>query len=274
MRALITGADGQLGRALQDALADDDVVALRRADCDVTHEPSVVAAVLDHAPDVVLHAAALTDPEACAADPDAAWQVNALGAWWVARACALAGARLVHVSTAEVFDGWAGRPLTEFDPPRPLTTLGRTKEAGEQLVRQSLADHCIVRTSWLQGDREQGPVGAVLRQAREHGTVEADDDVSGALTLAADLAPALRQVAVAGRAGTYHRSGAGHATGVELAHAVLAHAGLTATVTPRPRAELAEPAPPFAVLDDHLPRLLGLPPLPHWRDAVRRTLEA
>jgi len=272
MRALITGANGQLGRALTQALAADAATPLTRDDCDITHEPSVMAAVLDHAPEVVVHTAALTDVEACEADPHRAWQVNALGAWWVARACAIAGARMIHVSCQDVFDGRLGRPLTEFDAPAPASVHGRAKEAGEQLVRTALADHCIVRTAWLQGAADEGPVGAVLRQARQQGVVEADDATSANLTLAADLAPALRHVAAAGRPGTYHLTAAGHCTGYELAQAVLAHAGLDVPVRPLARSETAPPRPAFAVLDNHLPRLLGWEPLPDWLDGGRRLL--
>ncbi|MGH8903391.1 MAG: SDR family oxidoreductase, partial [Egibacteraceae bacterium] len=151
MRVLVTGAGGQLGHDLMTAFAHDEVVGLTHADLDVTSEPAVVAAVRDRAPDLVVHAAAFTRVDACEAEPETAWRVNALGSWWVARACALAEAAMVYVSTDYVFDGTADRPYTEFDPVGPRSVYGRSKEAGEQLVREALAAHYVVRTSWLQG---------------------------------------------------------------------------------------------------------------------------
>ena len=166
MRVLVTGAGGQLGRDLLDAFPGAQVVGLAHADLDVTHEPAVVAALRDHAPDLVIHAAAFTKVDACETEPDTAWRVNAWGSWVVARACAATGAEMVYVSSDYVFDGRLGRPYTEFDPTSPLSVYGRSKEAGEQLVREALPAHYIVRTSWVQGAHGGNFVKTMLRLCR------------------------------------------------------------------------------------------------------------
>ena len=272
MKVLITGAGGQLGHDLVGAFACDEVVALAHADLDVTSEPAVVAAVRDHAPDLVVHAAAYTRVDACESEPETAWRVNALGSWWVARACALAEAAMVYVSSDYVFDGRSSRPYTEFDPVSPLSVYGRSKEAGEQLVRQTLAAHYIVRTSWLQGTQGSNFVKTMLRLGSEHGAVSVVDDQTGSPTFTFDLAPALRRLAVTGRYGTYHLTNAGHCTWFALARAAFEEAGLDVAYTPTDTVTFGLPAPrpAYSVLDNLKARLVGLDPLPEWRSSLKR----
>ncbi|MDP8970500.1 MAG: dTDP-4-dehydrorhamnose reductase [Actinomycetota bacterium] len=274
MRVLVTGAGGQLGRDLLAAFADTDCVGLGNGDLDVTDEPAVVAAVRDHAPDLVLHAAAYTKVDACESDPDTAWRVNAAGAWWVARACALGAAAMVYLSTDYVFDGLAGRPYTEFDAPNPQSVYGRSKEAGEQLVRQALPRHYVVRTSWLHGPHGGNFVKTMLHLARERGQVSVVDDQVGSPTFTFDLAPAIRRLAVSGRYGTYHLTNQGHCTWFELARATFERAGVAVELVPTDTASFGAPAPrpAFSVLDNRMARMLGLEPLPAWESSLTRLL--
>jgi dTDP-4-dehydrorhamnose reductase len=272
MRVLITGAGGQLGCDLVEAFAQDHAAGLAHADLDVSDEASVVAAVRDHGPDLVVHAAAYTRVDACEQDVDHAWTVNALGAWWVARACALAEASMVYLSTDYVFDGTAGRAYTEFDAPNPRSVYGRTKEAGEQLVRRALDAHYIVRTSWVHGVGGSNFAKTILRLARERGSVTVVDDQSGSPTFTFDLAPAIRQLAVTGRHGTYHLTNTGHCTWFEFARAIFTEAGLDVDVSPIDTATFGAPAPrpAFSVLDNTMARLTGLDPLPDWQASLKR----
>jgi dTDP-4-dehydrorhamnose reductase len=274
MRVLVTGAGGQLGHDLLEAFACDEVVGLAHCDLDVTSEPAVVAAVRDHAPDLVVHAAAFTKVDACETAPEVAWRVNTLGSWWVARACALAEAVMVYVSSDYVFDGRLGRPYTEFDAVSPLSAYGRSKEAGERLVRQTLAAHYIVRTSWIQGTHGANFTKTMLRLGRERGAVSVVDDQTGSPTFAFDLAPAIRRLAVTGRYGTYHLTNAGHCTWLALARAVFEEAGMDVVCTPTDTTAFGAPAPrpPFSVLDNLTARLVGLDPLPPWRASLKRLI--
>lgn len=274
MRVLVTGAEGQLGRDLLTVFADHEVRGADRKDFDVSDEPSVVAAVCDFAPDLVVHAAAFTAVDACETELDTAWSVNAVGAWWVARACALAGAAMVYVSTDYVFDGSAGRAYTEFDRTNPQSAYGRTKEAGEQLVRRTLLRHYIVRTSWVHGAHGANFARTMLRLARERGAVAVVDDQTGSPTFTFDLAPAIRHLATSGRHGTYHVTNSGHCTWFEFARAVFEEAGVEVDLTPTDTATFGAPAPrpAFGVLDNRFGRLAGLPPLPEWRLSLRRLL--
>jgi dTDP-4-dehydrorhamnose reductase len=277
MKVLLTGAGGQLGLDLRDAFADHEVVGLTRAELDVADEPAVAAAVGDHAPDLVLNAAAWTDVDGCEADPERAHRVNALGPWWLARACLRTGATLVTVSTDYVFSGPPERGpdgrlrgWTEFDPLRPLNAYGRSKAAGEQLVRQTLPAHHIVRTAWLCGARGDNFVRTMLRLGRERDELQVVDDEVGSPTFCRDLARAVRALAVSGRHGTVHLVNEGRCSRHELASRALELAGIDVPVRPVGSDTFRRPAPrpTFSVLDTTHARLSGLAALPSWDEGL------
>lgn len=277
MGVLITGAGGQLGHDLLAAFDGHEPVGLTHEQLDVGDEAAVVAAARDLEPDLVVHAAAYTDVDGCEQDPDRAHRVNALGAWWVARACRLVGAPMVMVSTDYVFDGTAPRGpdgrrrgLTEFDPVAPLNTYGRSKAAGERLVRETLREHYIVRTAWLCGAAGSNFVTAMLDIGRERGRASVVDDQLGCPTFTADLAASIRELAVSGRYGTYHRTNAGRCSWHDLAAAVFELAGLEVELSAQSSDDLerAAPRPGWSVLSDRHSRLSGLSPLPHWREGL------
>lgn len=273
MRVLVTGADGQLGRALVPVLADDTVVAAGR-EVDVGDEPAVAALVAGAEPEVVIHAAAMTDVDACERDPDAAHRTNALGAWWVARACRRVGATMVMISTDHVFAGDLGRPLTEFDPVAPVNAYGRAKAAGEALVRETLPEHHIVRTAWLAGPSTSNFVTTMLRLGRSGDPVSVVDDQLGSPTFVDDLAAAIREVAASGRFGTVHRSNAGGCSRFELAAAVFELVGIEVDLRRIGSDQLDRPArrPADARLSNRHAELSGLTPMRPWRDALAALL--
>lgn len=279
MTVLVTGAGGQLGRELVTAFGDHDVVGLARDQLDVADEAAVFDAVASIRPDLVVNAAAWTDVDACEAEPARAHAVNALGPWWLARACLAAGATLVAVSTDYVFGGAPplgghGHGYTEFDPVAPVNAYGRAKAAGEELVRRTLPAHHIVRTSWVGGRGERSFVRAVLDRARAGEEIRAVDDQVGCPTNVSDLAAAIRELAVAGRYGTWHRTNDGHATRYELAVATLRAVGLDVPLRPVSAGQLGQraPRPSWSVLDATHATASGLQPLPHWRDGLHRLL--
>jgi dTDP-4-dehydrorhamnose reductase len=277
MRVVITGAGGQLGTDLLTAFADTDVVGLGHDDLDIADEAAVTAALVAHRPDLVVNAAAMTDVDGCESDSDLAHRVNALGPWWLARACDRGGATLVHVSTDYVFSGGppvtaAGDPRgwTEFDPAQPGNEYGRSKSAGETLVRQTLQRHHIVRSSWLAGASGGNFVRTMLRLGQEGGPVRVVTDQVGSWTSTQDLAVAIRELAVSGRYGTVHRANAGQASWFEVAKATFEAAGLDVDCLPITTADMPRPAPrpAWSVLDQRHAGQIGLTPLPDWRQSL------
>jgi dTDP-4-dehydrorhamnose reductase len=278
MRVLITGAAGQLGSDLVRTCegAGDEVVACDRARLDLTDRDSVYQAITASHPDVVVHAGAWTQVDACEGDQERAFHTNALGSEWVADAARRVGAHVVAISTDYVFDGTKGQPYQEWDPPNPGSVYGRSKWAGEQAVAVHAPGSAIVRTSWLCGAHGPNVVRTVL------GLLDAPDlafvdDQRGCPTFTADLAPMVRRIAVERRTGIHHVTNQGDTTWYGFVRDILEGVGQDpARVRPISTAELvparAAPRPASSVLDNAVLRLSGLTPLPHYREALARLL--
>jgi dTDP-4-dehydrorhamnose reductase len=261
-RILITGAGGQLGVALAEVFAGDDVTALTHADWDVTLPPPPGLS----SPDLVLHAAAWTDVDGAEADPQGAAAANVGG---VSHAAEL-GAPLVVFSTDYVFDGRKGSPYVESDGPAPLSVYGSTKLHGEAAA----GEHAwIVRSSWLFGPTGHNFVRTMLRLGAERDEVAVVDDQRGCPTYVGHLAEAVKRLADGGAPyGVWHLAAGGDCTWADLAEAVFEDAGLDCTVRRIASRELGRPAqrPAYSVLRSQRP---DAPTLPHWRDGVRDCLE-
>jgi dTDP-4-dehydrorhamnose reductase len=262
-RVLITGAGGQLGRALQRAFAADAVVASSRADWDVTQPASYE--LLQGEFDLVLHTAAWTDVDGAEADPQGAAAVNVAG---TANVAAL-GVPLVTFSTDYVFDGRKGSPYLESDGANPLSAYGRTKLHGEAAAG---ANAWVVRTSWLFGPTGHNFVHTMLRLGAEREEVEVVDDQRGCPTFVGHLADAVHELVGGGHGyGVWHLTADGECSWADFAEAIFEEAGLDCRVRRITTAELARPAPrpAYSVLRSERP---GAPRLPHWREGLRACL--
>ena len=272
MRIFLTGADGQLGRELQLAFADHDVVATDVGQVDITDRASLLAAVADARPDVVVHPAAWTAVDACEGDPERAFGVNAVGTRNVAEAAERQDVPVVYVSTDYVFDGTKPTPYDESDEPNPQSVYGRSKLAGERELRPGST---IVRTSWVCGFHGPNMVKTILRLAGEQPTLSFVDDQRGHPTFAADLAAVIRTLVVERRSGLFHVTNQGAVSWYEFARAVLESAGFDPDrVRPVATADLQPPRPAprpaNSVLDNAALRQAGVPLAPHYRESLDR----
>jgi dTDP-4-dehydrorhamnose reductase len=250
-RILITGAGGQLGRALAEEFAGEEVVALAREEWDVSLPPP---AGLE--PELVLHTAAWTDVDGAEADPQEAAAVNVGG---TLHAAAL-GAPLVLYSTDYVFDGAKRTPYVESDGPNPLAAYGRTKLHAEAAAGEQA---WVVRTSWLFGPTGHNFVRTMLRLAAERDEVAVVDDQRGSPTYVGHLAAATRELLYLPR-GLWHVAAGGDCTWADFAEAIFEDAGLDCRVRRISSAELGRtaPRPAYSVLRSEKERA---PTLPHWR---------
>ena len=253
---MITGAGGQLGRALQEEFAGDDVLALTRAEWDVTMPPPSLEA------DLVLHAAAWTDVDGAEDDPQAAAAVNVGGA----RHASELGAPLVYYSTDYVFDGRKGSPYVESDPPNPLSAYGRTKLHGEGAAGEQA---WIVRSSGLFGPTGTNFVRTMLRLGSERDEVAVVDDQRTSPTYVGHLARATREL-LDRPFGIWHVAAAGDCSWAEFAEAIFAEAGVACRVRGIATEELGRPAPrpAYSVLRSDK----GAPTPAHWREGLRECL--
>jgi len=262
-RVLISGAGGQLGHALQEAFADDDVLALTHADWDVGHPPD--PALREEGIDLVLHAAAWTDVDGAEADPQGAAAVNVAG---VAHAAALK-APLVTFSTDYVFDGRKRSPYVESDGPSPASAYGRTKLHGEAAAGR---DAWVLRTSWLFGPTGHNFLRTMLRLGEEQDEIGVVDDQRGCPTYVGHLAAAVRSLVDEDiPKGLWHVAASGDCTWADFAEAIFEDAGVSCRVRRITTAEFPRPAqrPTYSVLRSERP---GAPVLPHWRDGLRACL--
>jgi dTDP-4-dehydrorhamnose reductase len=256
-RTLITGAGGQLGRALAEVFAADDLLALGREEWDVRFD----APALPWRPDLVLHAAAWTDVDGAEDDPQGAAAVNVAG---TAHAAAL-DAPLVAYSSDYVFDGTKGAPYVESDAPSPRSAYGRTKLHGEAAAGGRA---WVVRSAWLFGETGHNFLRTMLRLGGERDEVSVVDDQRGSPTYVRHLAEATHAL-VGSRAepGVWHLAADGDCTWADFAEAIFEEAGLACRVRRISTAEFGAKAPRPAV--SILRSEKGAPALPHWREGLR-----
>ncbi|WP_069385661.1 dTDP-4-dehydrorhamnose reductase [Cellulosimicrobium cellulans] len=269
MRWLITGGGGMLGSDVAEVVGRGDahVAAPGSAELDICDADAVDAAVARA--DVVVNCAAWTDVDGAETRERDAFAVNALGPGILARACARADVRLVHISTDYVFSGRASVPYTVDAEPAPVSAYGRTKLAGEWAVRAADPRHVVVRTAWLYGARGSCFPRTISRLVRERGAVDVVADQVGQPTWTRDVAEVVdRLVAVSAPGGVYHATSGGQCSWFDFARQVAAAVGGDEeAVRPTTSEAFTRPAPrpAYSVLD-HDPLLaVGVQPIPHWR---------
>lgn len=226
-RIVVLGSQGQVGRELIHlaSLRGLAVAGFNRAQCDVTDRDDLERAI--NGARVVINCTAYTAVDRAESEPDAAFRVNAEAPGLIGEICARHRARLIHISTDYVFDGAGDRPWREDDPVGPLNVYGRSKLAGEEAVRERIAEHVILRTSWVFSRHGQNFVKTMLRLAETRPELRIVGDQRGGPTAAADIAAAILAIidridAGAPRWGTYHFAGAPFATWFDFAREILA----------------------------------------------------
>jgi dTDP-4-dehydrorhamnose reductase len=278
LKALVTGAGGQLGRALVAQLGAS-AHPLTHGDLDVTDAAAVSAVVLSARPDVVINATAYNKVDAAESELEAAFAVNATAVLSLALAAKRAAALFVHVSSDYVFDGTQARPYVEDDAPRPINAYGRSKRAGEMMVEAVGAPVLLVRTSGVfgpGGSRAKGGsfVDRILERAKTGAALRVVDDQRFAPTYAPDLAVALVGLIAGGATGTFHVANEGACSWYDLAVAALELADVSSTVHRISSAELAAPArrPAYSVLSSARYAERTGAPLRPWRAALAEML--
>lgn len=281
MKILIDGAKGMLGRTIMKRFASEPdfvLIPTDRADADITSPEAVEVLVARHQPDVMLHLAAMTQVDKCETEKDLAFAINALGSRNVATACRRHNVRLIAISTDYVFAGDADRPYTEFDIAGGAKSVyGFSKYAGEVAIQEECPDHVIARVSWLYGSGGPSFVHAIRKLAdSSRPELKVVNDQIGNPTSADAVAEAL--IGIIRRplvSGVIHLTCEGEATWYDFARKIVEFSGISQKIVPCTTAEFPRPAPRPANsrLDKQMLRLLNLPPMPHWEEALKKFIE-
>jgi dTDP-4-dehydrorhamnose reductase len=234
VKIVVTGAGGMLGRDVVAAARSEEheVIALDRADLDVTDGDAVARRFEDAAPDAVINCAAWTDVDGAEDNESKAAAVNVDGAANVAAAAARLDAAVLYPSTDYVFDGSKDGPYVETDSTAPLNAYGRTKLAGEAATAAANPRSLIVRTAWLFGPGGNNFVETMLRLAADRGSVSVVRDQVGCPTYTGHLAAGLLLLVEEHGYGVQHMAGSGSCTRFEFARAIFSQAGVDCEVVP------------------------------------------
>lgn len=262
------------------ARAGHDAIPLARAELDVTDAAAVQTRLAAERFDAIVNCAAFTNVDGAETQRGQAHAVNAVGAGNLARAASARGVPLLHVSTDYVFDGRAplaasGEPRAylESDPTGPLSSYGKSKLAGEQLVLQASGRNVVVRSAWLFGIGGPNFVETMLRLADERDAVQVVDDQVGCPTWTGQLAPALLGLLERDVHGLVHLAGSGRVSWNGLTQEIYRQAERACTVQAVSSEHFARPAPrpSWSVLESERDDVI---PMPDWRDGLAGYLAA
>lgn len=280
MKIVLFGVQGQLGRDLEIALSGHEVAPMLYEQVDITDRDRVEKAVAAVKPDWVINSAAMTHVDRCETEDRLAFEVNALGARFVALAAAAAGARLIHISTDYVFDGTKGSAYLESDIPRPINVYGVTKLAGEFFTGEACPQHYILRTSGLYGLHEclgKGTnfVETMFKLAAKQNELKIVSDEILTPTFSEDLAAQIRRIVEDPPGfGMYHATNEGHCSWFDFAKEIFRQSGSKITVAGIPSAQWAALArrPANSTLENAALKKANCNVFPDWRDALTRYL--
>ena len=271
-KVIVTGANGQLGRAINQLYAGNTEYELINTDVgelDITDVDKVMEFVREIRPYAIINCAAYTAVEACENEEDLAFRINAIGPRNLSIAATETGAKLMHVSTDYVFDGNGHRPYLETDPIGPQGAYGRTKLAGENFVKEFSYKHYIVRTAWLYGDGKNF-VKTMLRLSETNDKVRVVKDQVGSPTSAAELAKAIAYLLPTENYGLFHGTCEGDCSWAQFTEEIFRLAGKSTVVEPITSEEYgaAVKRPAYSILENYMLKMTTDFMFSDWHDAI------
>ncbi|MFN0117586.1 MAG: dTDP-4-dehydrorhamnose reductase [Elusimicrobiota bacterium] len=261
MKILVSGAQGQLGNALQNLKSRAQIVALNRLEFDITNQKQVAQVIVHEKPDVLINAAAFTNVDGAETQAEEAYRINREAPGFLAQICSENNVKLVHISTDYVFDGLLGRPYHEKDATRPLSVYGKSKREGEVAVIKIDLQHLVVRTAWVYHWHGKNFLKTMYGQINKP-LVRVVNDQFGSPTFAPHLALGLLQLIEKNVSGVYHLAGHGVTTWFDLTKTFYELMGIKTEVHPVTTKEFPRPAfrPPYSALTTVRTEEICLPP--------------
>ncbi len=280
-KILLTGCQGQLGRAIRREYADTAEFMLTELSAgegfsalDISDIHQVRSAVESFRPDAIINCAAYTNVDGCEKNYDLAYSANSIGPKNLAEAAAEYGARLVHISTDYVFRGDGNRPYVETDEPDPISAYGRTKLAAENFIRGIFDDYLILRTAWLYGEGKNF-VRTMLAVAENHDEVSVVCDQKGSPTSATQLAAMIHFLLDKDASGIFHATCEGDTNWADFTEEIyrLAKKEVRVNHVTSEQYAAANPdaanRPKYSILENaHLKQMTDEFSMAHWLDAI------
>ena len=276
LKLWIVGSESQVGKAILSVLdpMELEVLCTDKEELDITETEAVLSYGEINRPDIIINCAAVTDTKLCEAEPELAYRVNALGARNLSLVARKHNAKIVQLSTDDVFDGHNTKPYTEFDDTHPLTVYGRSKRAGENYVKEFTHKHFIIRSTWVYGEGKNF-VNALLQTAETETEAAIPTDQFGSPTSAKDLARIILHLIRTNEYGTYHATCKGKCSRYEFAEEILKLSGKKLKLIPALAADVPTAArPAYAVLDNFILRIIDVYEMPTWQESPKEYLEA
>lgn len=276
-KIIVTGCNGQLGRAINLQYAGNTEYELINTDVDeldITKIDAVMKFVRDIQPYAIINCAAYTAVEACEKEEDLAFRINAIGPRNLSIAANETGAKMMHVSTDYVFDGNGTRPYKETDPVGPQGAYGRTKLAGENFVKEFSDKHYIVRTAWLYGDGKNF-VKTMLRLSETNDKVRVVRDQVGSPTSAKELAKAIAYLLPTENYGLFHGTCEGDCSWAQFTEEIFRLAGKNTVVEGITSEEYgaAVKRPVYSILENYMLKMTTDFMFADWHDAIAEYLK-
>ena len=273
-RVWITGAEGHIGSALIELLdcMEYSLFTTDINEVDITNLEEVEHYMHMNRPDVVINCASLTDVAYCEEHRDEAYKVNAIGVRNIALAANEVHAKVIQMSTDDVFDFESDVPYNEFDMVHPKTIYGKSKEAGEKILTQLLNRFVIIRSSWIYGIGRDF-VGEVLENVGKMKVMEVPNNRYAVPTSAKELAKVIVYFIDHDAFGLYHVVCKGSCSKYEFAKAILEYAGKSDQLEIHAVLSKNELRPAYSVLDNMMLRLTDMEEPKEWREALKEYLE-
>jgi dTDP-4-dehydrorhamnose reductase len=277
MRVVLLGAGGMLGRDLVATTPQGvSLFPATRAQLDITDDVAVAARVAEVRPDLIINAAAYTAVDRAESEPQLAFEVNGRASGELGKIAARARIRVVHFSTDYVFDGTAKEPYVEDASTNPINVYGASKLAGERALRESGAQHLLIRTQWLFGLHGDSFPRTMLERVAQGIPTAVVSDQTGKPTYTVDLAISTWRLIEARVEGVIHVANSGWATWYEVGRHVFTLAGKPDLITSCTSSEYPTTAsrPSYTVLSTAKAEAALGHGMPDWRLALERFIRS
>ena len=272
IKVWLSGANSQIGKAINDIFCPTDLELFNtdKEEVDVTDLKAVMNFAQVSRPDIIINCSAITDINLCEKEPKLAFGVNAIGARNLSIAARKCGAKMVQISTDDVFDGKSDQPYNEFDQTRPQTAYGKSKLAGEQYVKEFTYKHFIIRSTWVYG-LGNNFINDLLEKVNKGETLAIASDQFGSPTSAKELARFILHLIDTNEYGTYHATNKGVCSRYEFAHEILKLTGKEAQMkaVPTHLSDFSKVRPAYCVLDNFIMSMTPVYTFPSWKESLK-----